>query len=112
MTERRLQSADGKLAGIRSEEEVKALISQGRGDPSFNPTFLALLDEHHLIYLGANPSAVIRMRGALLAALAYRALPDQALPIVLAELDSSYDPWLTAIAAANASGGDYLYPQP
>jgi cytochrome oxidase Cu insertion factor (SCO1/SenC/PrrC family) len=85
---------------ICSEEEAIALIQRGQGDASFTPCFLALLEERHPIYTGADPAAVTRIRGALIRALAHRALPETALPFVLAELESAFDPWLTAIAAA------------
>jgi len=71
----------------------------GRGDSAFTQTFLDLLNERHLIYRGVSTPAVIRVRGALLLALGYRALPTAALPFVLEELESAHDAWLTAVAA-------------
>ncbi len=88
------------VEAIRSEEDVIDLIQRGQGDASFTPCFLALLEERHPVYAGADPAAVIRIRGSLIRVLAHRALPETALPFVLEELESAFDPWLTALAAA------------
>jgi protein SCO1/2 len=88
------------VEAIRSEAEVIDLIQSGQGDVSFTSCFLALLEERHPVYSGADPAAVTRIRGSLIQALAYRALPATALPFVIEELESAFDPWLTAIAAA------------
>jgi len=88
------------VEAIRSEQEVIDLIQRGQGDASFTPCFLALLEERHPVYAGADPATVTRIRGSLIRALAHRALPETALPFVLAELESAFDPWLTALAAA------------
>ncbi|HZF55501.1 MAG TPA: SCO family protein [Polyangiaceae bacterium] len=86
-------------ADLRTEADVLALVELGRGDASFTPRFLQLLDERHPVYAGIDSAAVTRIRGALLLALTQRALPDAALSFVLSELESAYDPWLTAVAA-------------
>jgi protein SCO1 len=86
---------------IRTEAAVIELIQRGQGDVSFAPGFLALLDERHPIYTGVDSAAVTRIRGALIQALAYRALPETALPFVIEALESAFDPWLSAIAAAS-----------
>ncbi|MEL7054211.1 MAG: hypothetical protein AAGM45_20860, partial [Cyanobacteria bacterium J06588_5] len=85
---------------IRSEKDILDLVERGKGDASYFPHFLALLEERHPVYTGIDSSAVTRIRGVLIQVLAYRALPDTALPFVLAELESAFDPWLTAVAAA------------
>lgn len=85
---------------IQSEADVIALLQRGQGDTSFTPSFLALLEERHPVYAGADPATVTRIRGALIRGLAHRALPAAALPFVIEELESAFDPWLTAVAAA------------
>lgn len=88
------------VEAIISEAEVIDFIQRGQGDASFTPCFLALLEERHPVYAGVDSATVTRIRGSLIQALAYRALPETALPFVLAELESAFDPWLTAVAAA------------
>ena len=84
---------------IRTEADLVHVVCTGRGDSAFTRTFLELLDERHAVYRGVASSAVTRMRGALLLALGYRALPAAALQFVLEELESAHDAWLTAVAA-------------
>ncbi|MBD2503175.1 SCO family protein [Anabaena azotica] len=88
------------VQAISSEAEVIDFIQLGQGDASFTPCFLDLLEERHPVYAGVDSATVTRIRGSLIQALAYRALPETALPFVLAELESAFDPWLTAVAAA------------
>ncbi len=85
---------------VCTEAAVIDLIQRGQGDVSFMPAFLALLEERHPVYAGADSATVTRIRGALIQALAYRALPETALPFVIETLESAFDPWLSAIAAA------------
>ena len=96
------------IEAIRSEEEVVALIQQGQGDINFIPRFLALLEERHPVYQGLDSATVIRIRGSLIRSISKRVLPQDALPFVLEELESAFDPWLTSVAAAALR----KYPEP
>jgi cytochrome oxidase Cu insertion factor (SCO1/SenC/PrrC family) len=95
-----LASVSVDVESIRSEAEVIDLIERSQGDVIYIPWFLALLEERHPVYTGVDSATVIRIRGALIRALAYRALPETALLFILEELESAFDPWLTAVAAA------------
>jgi protein SCO1 len=86
-------------SAVCTEAEFAQLVAAGRGDPAHTGAFLGLLDERHPVYDGVGTPAVVRMRGALLLALGYRALPTAALPFVLEELESPHEAWLTAVAA-------------
>lgn len=84
---------------VRTEADLIRIVETGRGDSAFTKAFVELLDERHAVYRGVGTPAVTRMRGAVLLALGYRALPAIALPFVLEELESAHDAWLTAVAA-------------
>jgi protein SCO1/2 len=84
---------------VHTEADLVRIVESGRGDSAYTETFLALLDERHAVYRGVSTAAVNRMRGALLLALGHRALPTTALPLVIEELESAHDAWLTAVAA-------------
>jgi protein SCO1/2 len=71
-----------------------------RGDARMGPKLLALLDERHAIYDGVDSLTVARMRAALLSSVGQHSLSAAARPFVLEELESAYDPRLTAVAAA------------
>lgn len=92
----------------RTEPELVAFADAARGDAARAGELLRLLDERHPLYEGADSLAVARMRGALLSAVAHHSLSAVALPFVLEELESAYDPQLTAIAAAALR----RYPEP
>ena len=86
-------------SSVRCEADLLRFVEAGRGNGSYTPAFLELLDERHAVYAGVGTPAVVRMRGALLLALGNRVLPTAALPFVLEELESPHDAWLTAVAA-------------
>lgn len=92
--------AEAAVETVRSEADVLRTIAAGRGDAAYGQLFLVLLDERHAVYAGMDPATITRVRGALIHALADRGLSPAAERFVLAELESAYDPWLTAVCAA------------
>jgi protein SCO1/2 len=82
-----------------SEDEFDALVSRLAADPTGSAKLTELLHEEHPIYDGRATSAVIRMRGWILLALARSGLSDQTLIFVLEELETGTDPYLVAAAA-------------
>jgi protein SCO1/2 len=87
--------------------KVSELASTG-GDDAIR-ALIGLCDEREPAYENQPASAIARMRGWVLHSLGRnRPLPDEALPFVLEELESSHDPYLLAVAAWCLRA----YPQP
>ena len=82
-----------------SELQFAALVDAIADDPSRRDGLRDLLREDHPSYDQRGATAVVRMRGWVLAALARTGVPDDALVFVLEELDTGRDPYLVAAAA-------------
>ena len=88
-----------EATGARTEQQFAALVDALAADPGGRGQLAGLLREDHPFYDQRGAAAVVRMRGWALLALARPALADDALPLVLEELDAGLDPYLVAAAA-------------
>jgi protein SCO1/2 len=91
--------SDEPAAGPLTEQQFAALVDALAADAGGRGQLLELLREDHPLYDQRGAAAVVRMRGWALLALARPALADEALPLVLEELDAGVDPYLVAAAA-------------
>jgi protein SCO1/2 len=82
-----------------SEAEFAAWIDKLGVEAAGRAELLALLREDHSVYDQRGATAVVRMRGWILLALARHSLTDEALLFVLEELDTGRDPYLVAASA-------------
>lgn len=87
------------IVGASSEPEFAAMVDALAADPERRGQLTELLREDHPLYEQRGASAVVRMRGWVLLALARAGLPDSALVYVLEELDAGTDAYLVAAAA-------------
>ena len=85
--------------GAPSEPQFAAMVDALAADPGRREQLTGLLREDHPLYEQRGASAVVRMRGWVLMALARVGLTDSALIYVLEELDAGADPYLVAAAA-------------
>ena len=90
---------DGTQAGAPSEQQVAALVDMLAADPDRRHELTDLLREDHAFYDQRSTTAISRMRGWILLALARTALPETALVFVLEELSTGVDVYLVAAAA-------------
>lgn len=81
----------------RFRDEVTAAAALALGVRSAG--FLELLQESHPAYADCSAAEVARRRGWVLLALGLQPLEDDALPVVLEELQSGHQPYLLAAAA-------------
>ena len=79
---------DATVAGEVSEPQFAALVDAIAADPARRGQLAGLLREDHAIYAGRGTTAIARMRGWILLAMARAGVPDAALVFVLEELDS------------------------
>ncbi|HKY04110.1 MAG TPA: SCO family protein, partial [Blastocatellia bacterium] len=85
--------------GAQSEQQFAALVDALAADPSRREQLTDLLREDHPFYDERGNTAVVRMRGWVLLALARAGVSEAALVFVLEELDTGTDPYLVAAAA-------------
>jgi len=90
---------DATVAGALSEPQFAALIDAIAADPGRRGQLAGLLREDHAIYAERGTSAIARMRGWILLAMARTGVSDAALVFVLEELDNGTDPYLVTAAA-------------
>ena len=83
----------------QSEEDVAAFISTLGEDAVRRAELIDLLREDHEIYDQRGTTAIVRLRGWVLLALARTGITDETLVFVLEELDTGLDPYLVAAAA-------------
>src|SRR5687767_14411567 len=91
--------SDEAALGARTEQQFATLVDALAADPDRRGQLAGLLREDHPFYDQRGGAAVVRMRGWALLALARPTLTDDALPLVLEELDAGVDPYLVAAAA-------------
>lgn len=96
---------DATVAGAMSEPQFAALIDAIAADSDRHGQLIGLLREDHAIYAERGTSAIARMRGWILLAMARTGVPDAALVFVLEELDNGTDPYLVAAAARALRSG-------
>lgn len=90
--------AEPTAASSLTEEEFAGLVDT-LADSMGGDALTALLHEEHAVYDQRGTSAIVRMRGWVLLALARVGVPPDALPFVLDELDAGADGYLVAAAA-------------
>ncbi len=94
--------------GIGSEEGFAALVDTLAADAARREELRDLLREEHPVYAQRGATAVARMRGWALLALARLGVSEAELVFVLEELDTGVDPYLVAAAARSLRS----YPRP
>ena len=82
-----------------SEPQFAELVDALSADPPRRQQLTDLLRETHPLYDERGTSAIVRMRGWVLLAIARTGLSDDALVFVLEELDTGVDAYLVAAAA-------------
>lgn len=82
-----------------SESEFAAFVDTLSAESARYEKLLALLREDHPVYDERGAAAVVRMRGWILVTLGRLGLTNQALLLVLEELDTGRDAYLVAAAA-------------
>jgi cytochrome oxidase Cu insertion factor (SCO1/SenC/PrrC family) len=90
---------DITAASAQSEPEFAALVDAIAADPDRRAQLIELLREDHPFYRQRASTAIVRMRGWVLFALAHTGVPDAALIFVLEELETGVDAYLVAAAA-------------
>jgi hypothetical protein len=90
---------DITAASAQSEPEFAALVDAIAADPDRRAQLIELLREDHPFYRQRASTAIVRMRGWVLFALARTGVPDAALIFVLEELETGVDAYLVAAAA-------------
>jgi len=90
---------DSTTAGAPSEQQLAALVDTLAADPDRRHELMDLLREDHAFYDQRSTTAISRMRGWILLALARFGLPETALVFVLEELSTGVDAYLVAAAA-------------
>jgi len=85
-------------------EKLAQLIDKKLAIPGSSESLVPFLDERSEIYTGCNSREVARIKSNILARFEDISLPDSALPFVLEELESGYDPILIAAAAIAMRG--------
>ena len=86
-----------------SEQEFAELVDRARRELD-NQLLVELLPERRPVYRARSANSVNRMRGYLLAAFEDAGLPEEALPYVFEELESSRAAYLVAAAAKALRG--------
>ena len=90
---------DITAASAQSEPQFAALVDALAADPDRREQLTNLLREDHPFYDQRASTAIVRMRGWVLLALARTGVPDAALIFVLEELDTGVDAYFVAAAA-------------
>lgn len=84
------------------EAEFAALVDQLAAGSAAGNRLAELLQENHPLYEERSTAAAIRMRGWVLVTLGRVAVTDDALLLILEELETGLDPYLVAAAARAA----------
>jgi cytochrome oxidase Cu insertion factor (SCO1/SenC/PrrC family) len=91
----------------RSNDQVDgvlALVDAVRGEPGRRAVLVEFLRDEHEVYRNRGALDVVRLRGFVMQAFGDVGLPEDALPFVLEDLESSYDAYAVAAAARALRG--------
>lgn len=83
---------------------VLALIDAVRNEPERRAALVEFLRDEHEIFRDRSAADVVRLRGFVMQAFGDLGLPEDALPFVLEDLDSSVDAYAVAAAARALRG--------
>jgi protein SCO1/2 len=85
-------------------DEVLALVEAVKQEPSRRAALVEFLRDEHAIHRDRGAADVVRLRGFVMQAFSDVGLPEEALPFVLEDLESSLDAYAVAAAARALRG--------
>lgn len=92
------------FAANTPDTEIAAWVAGRTATPADRRALAALLPESHPLHAGRSANETARLRAFMLATFARIGLPDEAIPVVLEELESGNEPVLVAAAARALRG--------